>query len=117
MQQDVRDVGCGLKAPEILAPAGDMTCLQAAIDAGADAIYFGLDEFNMRQRAGVNFTMEDLPEIQRRCEASPRVSSSTLNPQRSTLNAQPIKRYLALNAIMFEDEKEKVERMIVAAKP
>jgi len=60
MQQDVRDVGCGLKAPEILAPAGDMTCLQAAIDAGADAIYFGLDEFNMRQRAGVNFTVEDL---------------------------------------------------------
>ena len=101
MQQDVRDVGCGLKAPEILAPAGDMTCLQAAIDAGADAIYFGLDEFNMRQRAGVNFTVEDLPEIQRRCEAAPR----------------RVKRYLTLNAIMFEDETEKVEGMIVAAKP
>ena len=101
MQQDVRDVGCGLKAPEILAPAGDMTCLQAAIDAGADAIYFGLDEFNMRQRAGVNFTINDLPEIKRRCEAAPR----------------RVKRYLTLNAIMFEDETEKVEGMIVAAKP
>ena len=72
MQRDVKEVGCGLKVPEILAPAGDMTCLQAAIDAGADAVYFGLDEFNMRQRAGVNFTLDDLPEIKRRCEAAPR---------------------------------------------
>ena len=48
---------------EILAPAGDMTCLQAALDAGADAVYFGLGEFNMRQRAGINFTIGDLPEI------------------------------------------------------
>ena len=89
MQQDVKDVGCGLKAPEILAPAGDMTCLQAAIDAGADAVYFGLGEFNMRQRAGVNFTIDDLPEIQRRCEMSPRVSRIALNSQLSTLNPQP----------------------------
>ena len=48
---------------EILAPAGDMTCLQAALDAGTDAVYFGLSEFNMRQRAGINFTVGDLPEI------------------------------------------------------
>ena len=61
-----------MKMPEILAPAGDFICLQAAIDAGADAVYFGLGEFNMRQRAGVNFTIDDLPEIQRRCEAAPR---------------------------------------------
>ena len=117
MQQDVKDVGCGLKVPEILAPAGDMTCLQAAIDAGADAVYFGLGEFNMRQRAGVNFTIDDLPEIKRRCEAPPRVSRSALNSQLSTLNSQPVKRYLTLNAILFEDETEKVEGMIVAAKP
>ncbi len=37
--------------PEILAPAGDMTCLQAALDAGADAVYLGLEAFNMRARA------------------------------------------------------------------
>ena len=78
-----------------------MTCLQAALDAGADAVYFGLGEFNMRQRAGVNFTVEDLPEIKRRCEAAPR----------------RVKRYLTLNAIMFEDETEKVEGLIRAAKP
>ena len=93
-----------MKAPEILAPAGDMTCLQAALDAGADAVYFGLGEFNMRQRAGVNFAADDLPEIKRRCEAA-------------TRNSKPVRRYLTLNAIMFEDETAKIEEMIVAAKP
>lgn len=92
-----------MTVPEILAPAGDMTCLQAALDAGADAVYFGLGEFNMRRRAGVNFRMEDLPEIKRRCEAVCRPA--------------PVRRYLALNAIMFEDEADEVDRLICAAKP
>ena len=86
-----------MNRPEILAPAGDFTCLQAALDAGADAVYFGLGAFNMRARSGVNFKVEDLPEIARRCEA--------------------VKRYLTLNAIMFEDETDAVEQTIVAAKP
>ena len=90
-----------MKRPEILAPAGDFTCLQAALDAGADAVYFGLGTFNMRARSGVNFKEGDLPEIARRCTARP----------------VPVRRYLALNAIMFEDEAEAVERTIVAAKP
>jgi putative protease len=89
---------------EILAPAGDMTCLQAALDARADAVYFGLSEFNMRQRAGINFTLEDLPEIKRRCEdARP--------------GKVPVKRYLTLNSIIFEDELEKADALIAAAKP
>ena len=83
--------------PEVLAPAGDFSCLQAALDAGADAVYFGLGTFNMRARSGVNFTVGDLPEIARRCGR--------------------VKRYLTLNAIMFEGEIESVERTIVAAKP
>ena len=87
-----------MKKPEILAPAGDFVCLQAAIDAGADAVYFGLGTFNMRARSGVNFTVDDLPEIARRCGGK-------------------VKRYLTLNAIMFEDEAESAEAMIVAAKP
>ena len=87
-----------MKKPEILAPAGDFVCLQAAIDAGADAVYFGLGTFNMRARSGVNFTVDDLPEIARRCGGK-------------------VKRYLTLNAIMFENEAESVEAMIVAAKP
>lgn len=86
-----------MKRPEILAPAGDFTCLQAAVDAGADAVYFGLGTFNMRARSGVNFKVDDLPSIKRRCGN--------------------VKRYLALNAIMFEEEAEEVERTIIAAKP
>ena len=89
---------------EILAPAGDMTCLQSALDAGADAVYFGLGEFNMRQRAGINFTIEDLPEIKRRCEDA--------RPGKA-----PVKRYLTLNSIIFEDETEKADALIAAAKP
>ena len=90
--------------PEILAPAGDFTCLQAAIDAGADAVYFGLGTFNMRARSGVNFREGDLPEIRRRCEA--------VAPARA-----PVRRYLTLNAIMFEGEAAEIERVIEAAKP
>ena len=95
-----------MKKPEILAPAGDFTCLQAAIDAGADAVYFGLGTFNMRARSGVNFKVEDLAEIARRCR---RDQGSGIRDQ--------VKRYLTLNAIMFEGEMEEVERTIVAAKP
>lgn len=85
--------------PEILAPAGDFTCLTAALEAGADAVYFGLGTFNMRARSGVNFKVEDLPEIARRC------------------SLRQVRRYLTLNAIMFEDEQALVEEMIRAAKP
>ena len=95
-----------MRKPEILAPAGDFTCLQAAIDAGADAVYFGLGTFNMRARSGVNFKVEDLPEIARRCT---RDQGSGIRDQ--------VKRYLTLNAIMFEGEMEEVEKTIVAAKP
>ena len=87
-----------MRRPEILAPAGDFTCLQAAIDAGADAVYFGLGTFNMRARSGVNFKVDDLPEIARRCGAR-------------------VKRYLTLNAIMFEGEVAAVEETIKAAVP
>ena len=95
-----------MSKPEILAPAGDFTCLQAAIDAGADAVYFGLGTFNMRARSGVNFKVEDLPEIARRCR---RDGGRGLGAE--------VKRYLTLNAIMFEGEMEEVEQTIVAAKP
>ena len=85
--------------PEILAPAGDFTCLQAALDAGADAVYFGLGTFNMRARGGVNFCEADLPEVAARCRAA------------------GVKAYLTLNAIMFEDEAEEIDRIVAYAKP
>lgn len=87
-----------MKRPEILAPAGDYVCMQAAIDAGCDAIYFGLDEFNMRSHSGVNFTLKDLPFIAERC------------------HSKGVKIYLTLNAIIFEGELEKVEEIVKAAK-
>ena len=52
---------------ELLAPAGDFECLVTAINAGADAIYFGLQEFNMRARAK-NFKTTDLPRMQKLCK-------------------------------------------------
>ena len=88
-----------MRKPEILAPAGDFTCLQAALDAGADAVYFGLGTFNMRARSGVNFKEADLPEIARRCRE------------------KGVKAYLALNAIMFEDESAEIEGVLAKAKP
>ena len=87
-----------MRRPEILAPAGDFIALQAAIDAGADAVYFGLGTLNMRARSTVNFREEDLPEIAERCRGR-------------------VKAYLTLNAIIFESELEEVERLIVYAKP
>ena len=48
--------------PELLAPAGNETCLHAAVSAGADAVYLGLDEFNARRNAD-NFTLETLPSV------------------------------------------------------
>ena len=51
-----------MKAPEVLAPVGGRPQLRAAIEAGADAVYFGLSRFNARARAA-NFTPEELPEI------------------------------------------------------
>ncbi|MCQ2388517.1 MAG: U32 family peptidase [Kiritimatiellae bacterium] len=88
-----------MKKPEILAPAGDFTSLQAALDAGADAVYFGLDAFNMRARASANFRREDLPEIAARCRA------------------RGVKRYLALNTIVYEDELDAVDELVRIAKP
>ena len=87
-----------MRRPEILAPAGDFIALQAAIDAGADAVYFGLGTLNMRARSTVNFKEEDLLEIAERCRGK-------------------VKAYLTLNAIIFESELEEVERLIVYAKP
>ncbi|MFM6039967.1 MAG: peptidase U32 family protein, partial [Sphaerospermopsis kisseleviana] len=51
-----------IKLPELLAPAGNWESATAAVENGADAIYFGLEKFNARMRAD-NFTIADLPEL------------------------------------------------------
>ena len=85
-----------LRRPELMAPAGDMISLRAALDSGADAIYFGIVSMNMRANAK-NFAIEDLPEIARQCHDA---------------NA---KAYLALNTIIFDKETELAEKLIISA--
>ncbi len=84
--------------PELLAPAGDFQCLAAAINAGADAVYFGLSDFNMRARAQ-NFKITDLPKIKQMCESS------------------GVKRYLTLNTIIYDNELNQIEKLIKKVKP
>jgi len=73
-------------APELLAPAGDWDCVRAAIENGADAVYFGLDTgFNARARA-TNFTPDDLPGLM------------------ALLHLRGLKGYATLNTLVFSDE-------------
>ncbi len=88
-----------MTTPEILAPAGNMTCLQAALDSGADAVYLGLDAFNMRVRAAGNFSRDELQEAARRCRE------------------RGVKLYLTLNSILFEHELPAAEELLGFAKP
>ena len=64
---------------EIMAPVGSYESLHAAIDAGADAIYFGVEGLNMRSRSSVNFTLDDLREIARICTEAGVKSYLTVN--------------------------------------
>ncbi|AFY37582.1 peptidase U32 [[Leptolyngbya] sp. PCC 7376] len=87
------------KNPELLAPAGTWECAKAAVENGADAIYFGLDRFNARMRAH-NFTEADLPELM------------------AFLHRRGIKGYVTLNTLVFTSELADVEnylRSIIAA--
>ena len=83
--------------PELMAPAGDWTMLRAAVKAGADAVYFGVDKLNMRAKAK-NYIVEELPEISKFCRS------------------KKVKTYLTLNAIVFEDEIAEADKIISAAK-
>jgi putative protease len=87
--------------PELLAPAGDFECLIAAINSGADAVYFGLQDFNMRARAK-NFRISDLPKIKQICEKDLK---------------HKVKRYLTLNTITYDFELNSVEKIIKKSKP
>ena len=82
---------------ELLSPAGDFECLKAAIDAGADAVYFGLQDFNMRARAK-NFKLTDLPKIKKICDE------------------KKVKKYLTLNTIIYDEELKRLEALIKKAK-
>lgn len=83
---------------ELMAPAGNFESLQAALDNGADSIYFGVEQLNMRARASINFTLGDLPEIARRCEA------------------KNVRTYLTLNTIIYDHDLSIVKTLISKAK-
>ena len=67
------------KELEIMAPAGGFDCLRAAIQGGADSVYFGIGRLNMRSRSAANFLPEDLPEVVRICREAGVRSYLTLN--------------------------------------
>ncbi len=71
--------------PELLSPAGDWDCIRAAVAHGADAVYFGLPQFNARMRAE-NFTTAELPEVLR------------------FLHNHGVKGYVTFNVLVFTDE-------------
>lgn len=78
---------------ELIAPAGDWAMLRAAEKAGADAVYFGLKDFNMRHSAQ-NFTLSDLKKI----------------------GKLKIKKYLTLNSVIFDKDLPKIEKILDKAK-
>jgi putative protease len=94
--------------------------LSAAVNAGADAVYFGLKEFSMRQNAG-NFTIKDLNQIEQICKFKGRLSASNFanrarNKQGWELGnhwcLRKVKRYLTLNTIIYNSELKQIEEII-----
>ena len=83
---------------EIMAPVGSYESLSAAIAAGADAVYFGVEGLNMRARSSVNFTLDDLRRIASICTEA------------------GVKTYLTVNTIIYDDEMEKCRAIIDAAR-
>ncbi len=82
--------------PEIMSPAGDWVSLRAALDAGCDAVYFGVEGFNMRARAD-NFPSASLGRIARLC------------------HVEGVRAYLALNTIVYEGELGKIGALLARA--
>lgn len=83
---------------EIMAPVGTYESLAAALQGGADSVYFGVEGLNMRARSSANFTLDDLKNIVRIC------------------GEKEVKTYLTVNTIIYDDELEKMKNVIDAAK-
>ncbi len=82
-----------IRKPELMSPAGDWPQLQAAIETGADAVYFGLNHFSARSKVG--FSLTDLPEAM------------------STLHARGVLGFVAFNTLVFDHELEQAEQAII----
>ena len=86
------------KELEIMAPAGNFECLRAAIQGGADSVYFGVGRLNMRSHSAGNFKPEDLDEVVRICSRA------------------GVKSYLTLNIVLYQEDLEDMRRTLDAAK-
>ena len=86
------------KSIEIMSPAGSWESLQAAIQGGANSVYFGIEQLNMRAKSSNNFTLKDLVEISSLC------------------NAKNIKTYITLNTIIYDHDLILMKKIINAAK-
>ena len=87
-----------LKDFEIMAPVGSRESLAAAIQAGADSIYFGIESLNMRAHSASTFTIDDLKEMAETCEE------------------HGIKSYLTVNTIIYDEDIDLMHRIVDAAK-
>jgi putative protease len=83
---------------EIMAPAGNFEALQTAIDAGANAVYFGVGHLNMRAHSSVNFTMDDLEEIVSLCKKN------------------GVKSYLTVNTVLYDHDLKATQLLMNQAK-
>ena len=86
------------KELEIMAPAGSFDCLLAAIEGGADSVYFGIGHLNMRSHSANNFTKEDLPEVMRICRE------------------YGVKGYMTLNITLYDEDLQPAYDTLDAAK-
>ena len=86
------------KRPEIMAPVGSYESLQAAIQGGAGAVYFGVGKLNMRSRSAANFTVDDLNRIT------------------TIAHAAGVRTYLTVNTIIYNSEIEEMHQLLEAAK-
>ena len=83
---------------EIMAPVGCWESLAAAIEAGADSVYFGIEHLNMRSRSSANFTTQDLHTIAKRCKEA------------------GVKTYLTLNTVMYPEDLPLMREIVDNAK-
>lgn len=83
---------------EIMAPVGSHESLAAALDAGTDAVYFGVEGLNMRSRSSANFTLDDLKEIAGLCSSA------------------GVKTYLTVNTVMYDSDLPLMRRIIDTAR-
>ncbi len=82
---------------ELMAPAGSEEALSAAIQGGADSVYFGVGRLNMRAHAAGNFHVEDLPRVMARCRDA------------------GVKGYLAVNTVLYDEELAEMKALMAAA--